>query len=122
MIVVNRTRGKVLAGRTERAETFFRRLRGLLFAPPLGEGEGLWIAPCGSVHTVGMRYPIDVLFVDADGVAVGLYPALRPGRATRRFREARGALELPAGVIAATGTEPGDRLEFLEEGTGASCR
>ncbi|MBI5420116.1 MAG: DUF192 domain-containing protein [Deltaproteobacteria bacterium] len=113
MIVVNRTKGKVLGDRVGRAETFFRRLRGLLFAPPLEGGEGLWIAPCGSVHTFGMRYPIDVLFLDRRGEVVGLYPNLAPNRFTKHTGRAKGALELPAGMISGTGTELSDRLELL---------
>jgi uncharacterized membrane protein (UPF0127 family) len=119
MIVVNRTKGKILANRAGKAQTFFRRFAGLLFSPPLGEGEGLWIAPCGGVHTLGMRTPVDVLFLDTRGIAIGLYPALPPNRVTRRFRNAKGALELPGGVIAGTGTALGDLVEFREDGDGS---
>ncbi|MDA8121063.1 MAG: DUF192 domain-containing protein [Deltaproteobacteria bacterium] len=116
MIVINRTKGRTLADRAAKAQTFFRRFAGLLFSRRLVDGEGLWIAPCSSVHTLGMRYPVDVLFLDARGNAIGLYPALRPNRVTRRFRNAMGALELPGGVIARTGTSLGDLVEFMEDG------
>ena len=59
-----------------------------------------------------MRYPIDVAFLDARGVVVGILKGLPPNRIGRVFRDARGALELSAGILAATGTVPGDRLEF----------
>jgi uncharacterized membrane protein (UPF0127 family) len=116
MIVINRTKGKILANRAGKAQTFFRRFAELLFSRPLGDGEGLWIAPCASVHTLGMRYPVDVLFLDTRGNLIGLYPALRPNRVTRRFRNAMGALELPGGVIAGTGSSLGDLVEFREDG------
>ena len=110
--VVNRTRGILVGERVRTASTFLSRLAGLLGTAALAEGEGLWIVPCRSVHTLGMRYPIDVAFLDARGVVVGILEGLPPNRIGRVVRDARGALELRAGSLAATGTEPGDRLEF----------
>jgi hypothetical protein len=113
--VVNRTREIVLGDKVRTARTFLSRLVGLLGTAAIAEGEGLWIVPCRSVHTLGMRYPIDVAFLDARGVVVGILEGLPPNRVGRVFRDARAALELRAGTLAATGTAPGDRLE-LEEG------
>jgi hypothetical protein len=110
--VVNRTRGILVGERVRTASTFLSRLAGLLGTAALAEGEGLWIVPCRSVHTLGMRYPIDVAFLDARGVVVGILEGLPPNRLGRIVRDARGALELRAGSLAATGTAPGDRLEF----------
>jgi hypothetical protein len=114
--VVNRTRGIVLGEKVRTAQTFLSRLVGLLGTDAIAEGEGLWVAPCRSVHTVGMRYPIDVAFLDARGVVVGILEGLPPNRIGRVFRGARGALELRSGVLAATGTGPGDLLVFEEGG------
>jgi len=114
--VVNRTREIPLGDRVRTAQTFLSRLVGLLGTATIAEGEGLWIVPCRSVHTVGMRYPIDVAFLDARGVVVGTLEGLLPNRIGRGFRDARGALELRPGILAATGTAPGDRLEFEEGG------
>jgi len=110
--VVNRTRGILLGGKVRTANTFLSRLAGLLGTAEIGEGEGLWIVPCRSVHTLGMRYPIDVAFLDAGGVVVGILAGLPPNRIGPVFRGAAGALELPVGTVVATGTAPGDRLEF----------
>jgi len=114
--VVNRTREIPLGDRVRTAQTFLSRLVGLLGTAAIAEGEGLWIVPCRSVHTLGMRYPIDVAFLDARGVVVGTLEGLPPNRIGRVFRDARGALEMRAGTLAATGTAPGDRLEFEEGG------
>lgn len=116
MRVVNRSREILLADKVRTASTFLSRFVGLLGTAAIGEGEGLWIVPCRSVHTLGMRFPIDVAFLDARGVVVGTLEGLPPNRVGRTFRNARGALELRAGTLAATGTAPGDRLEFEEGG------
>jgi uncharacterized membrane protein (UPF0127 family) len=114
--VVNRTRGIVLGVKVRTASTFLSRLVGLLGTAEIADGEGLWIVPCRSVHTLGMRYPLDVVFLDARGIVVGILEGLPPNRVGRVFRDARGALELRSGILAATGTAPGDRLEFEEGG------
>ena len=116
MRVFNRTRDILLGERVRTARTFLSRLVGLLGSAAIAEGEGLWIVPCRSVHTLGMRYPIDVAFLDPRGVVVGIREGLPPNRVGRVFRDARGALELRSGILAATGTSPGDRLEFQEGG------
>lgn len=116
MIAVNRTKGKILGDRISRAETFLRRLVGLLGRKPLSEGEGLWIVPCRSIHSLGMRHTIDVLFLDRRGMVIGAYPGFSPMRLTRIFPRAMGALELPHGVLLRTGTTPGDLVELREEG------
>ncbi len=112
MRVVNRTREIVLGDKVRTAGTFLSRFVGLLGTASIAEGEGLWIVPCRSVHTLGMRYPIDVAFLDAGGVVVGILEGFPPNRVGRVVRDAQGALELRAGILAATGTVPGDRLEF----------
>ena len=94
------------------ASTFPPRFEGLLGTAAIADGEGLWIVPCRSVHTLGMRFPIDVAFLDPRGVVVGILEGLPPNRFGRVFRDARGALELRSGILAATGTVSGDRLEF----------
>jgi uncharacterized membrane protein (UPF0127 family) len=65
-----------------------------------------------------MRYPIDVAFLDARGIVVGILEGLPPNRVGRVFRGARGTLELRSWVLAATDTSPGDRLGFRRGGTG----
>lgn len=64
------------------ATSALSRLKGLLFATPTGEEEStfLVLAPCSSIHTFGMRHPIDVAFVDTDGVVLASYELVRSGR------------------------------------------
>jgi uncharacterized membrane protein (UPF0127 family) len=79
-----------------RARSFWSRLGGLLARPALRDDEALYLAPCSSVHTCFMRYPIDVVFVDRGGRAMKIVPHLKPWRAAACWG-AHGALELRAG-------------------------
>ena len=108
--VENTTRGTLLAERAEAATRLGERMRGLLGRDGLAEGEGLWIEPCNSVHMWFMRFPIDVVFAARDGRVVAVVPELRPWLMTRPWFGASVALELPVGVIARSGTVPGDTL------------
>jgi uncharacterized membrane protein (UPF0127 family) len=110
--VVNQRGGTVLGNRILHADSWLTRLRGLLGRPALGAGEGLILTPCRAVHMLGMRYPIDVAFLDPTGVVVAIYPGLGPGAGTFWHRNARHALELPTGTLAASGTVVGDRLSW----------
>lgn len=108
--VMNTTRGRELGDRVALADWFWPRLRGLIARPRLEEGEGLLIVPCRGVHMYLMTYPIDVALIDREGVVVALYRELAPGTRTRWHAEARQALELPVGTLAATNTVVGDRV------------
>lgn len=105
---VNRTRGLELGRRVGVADRWWLRLRGLLGRRGLPAGQGLLLHPCRAVHMLGMRFPLDVAFLDSTGAVVALYHDLRPGARTRWHRRAINALELPAGTLAATGTAEGD--------------
>lgn len=111
VVATNRTRGVELA-RAWLAASRAERRRGLLGTTSLAQGEGLLLQPCRSVHTVGMAYPIDVLFTGSDGRVVKAISDLRPGRLTWPVLSSRSALELPAGTIFRSGTQVGDQLEL----------
>ena len=85
MRVINSTRNVVLADRAESALSFPRRLVGLLGRSELGDGEGLWIAPCNSIHTWFMRFAIDAAFVDEEIKYAGYID--REAREIERLRE-----------------------------------
>lgn len=98
--------------RVLRAEGFFARLRGLLGRETLVARYGLWISPCNAVHTVGMRVPIDLVFVDGHGRVLKVEARLAPCR-MRWCRGARGALELAAGAASRLGLDrPGACLDW----------
>jgi uncharacterized membrane protein (UPF0127 family) len=111
--LVNLTNGGILANRAGVADTPASRRRGLLGTESLPEGEGLIIVPCRNVHTIGMKYPIDVVFVDESWAVKRVVHGLKPGRLSPLVFNSRAVLELPAGVAAATGTVKGDQLDAL---------
>jgi uncharacterized membrane protein (UPF0127 family) len=113
--VTNQSRGRVLADRAEIADTSAKSRTGLLKHTKLDPGEGLWIAPCEGVHTFGMKFAIDVLFLNKKKKIL----KIRPNMVRRRMALsllAHSVLELPAGTIEATGTAKGDQLEFEKYG------
>ncbi|MFA7248146.1 MAG: DUF192 domain-containing protein [Dehalococcoidia bacterium] len=99
------------------AGNMLSRLKGLLGSAEPAPGDGLWIVPCSGVHTVGMRYPIDVVFLDRAGRIVATRPELRPLRAVPWVRHAHSALELRQGAIARCDLRTGDVLVVDPGGT-----
>jgi uncharacterized membrane protein (UPF0127 family) len=110
--VNNVSRGRLLADRAERATSFMDRFLGLMGRRSLAFGEGMHITPCNSIHTFFMRIPIDVVFLDPDGLIVKQIPAMPPWRASSVYFKAHSVLELPAGTLGGSGTQEGDRLSF----------
>ena len=81
------------------ARSLFARTLGLLAGAPLRRGEGLLIQPCAAIHTCGMRYAIDVIFLDRSGRVLSIHPHVPPWRA-RWQPGAAAVLELRAGDAA----------------------
>ena len=107
----NLTRGTTLATSTRIAGTSAARRRGLLATDSLLSGDGLWIAPCEAIHTVGMKWPIDAIFLDKSYRVRKVSARLPPWRIAICWTAAS-VLELPAGVLLASGTQVGDELAF----------
>ncbi len=110
----NRTRQAYLATALAVADTHWTRLRGLLglAADDFRNGSGLWIVPCHGVHTLGMGFPIDVVYLDRDMTVIAVCPEVRPWRFAPVRRLAASVLELPCHITAETKTAVGDRIEI----------
>lgn len=115
-IEVARTR-LPLALRARVARTWRERMVGLLEHARLGEGEALIFPRCHSIHTVGMRFTIDAVFVDEDWRVVALHDALAPGRLIAPIWRAWGVVETAEGSSQRCGLLVGDLL-LLIAGTG----
>lgn len=97
------------------AATWWTRAVGLLATPSLDDPSGLWIEPCNSVHTMGMRYPIDLVFVRSDGTVAKVVSRVGPWRLAG-CRGARSTLELRAGLASELRLAPGGRVALAVEG------
>jgi len=116
----NQTRQAYLATALAVADTHWTRLRGLLGLAPgdFGNGNGLWIVPCHGVHTLGMGFPIDVVYLDQEMTVIHVQSQLRPWRFAPVRARAASVLELPCHTVAETGTVVGDRIEITIDKNG----
>ena len=119
--LVNRTQSSVLCERCSIADTFWTRLRGLQYRAPLSENEGLLITQCPSVHMIGVRFAIDVIFLTPENLVTDwvenlpggfhIYVAkARPNEENHTFGKPVTAIELPAGTIARQTLQVGDEI------------
>ncbi|MEW5783789.1 MAG: DUF192 domain-containing protein [Bacillota bacterium] len=108
--VVNRSRQTLLLDQAVVADRFGSRLRGLLGRASLEPGRGLLLKPCRAVHTVGMRFAIDVGFVDRNNSLCCLIERMRPFRCSPTVRQAVYVIEAAAGTFGRTGTVTGDLI------------
>ena len=113
--VRNATKGTVVADRAGIADTSQKRRTGLLEHTGLADGEGLWIVPCEAIHMFGMKFAIDVLFLDKKRKVLKVGAHMAASGLSRRMSAslmAHSVLELPAGMAEKTRTEVGDQLEL----------
>ncbi len=110
--VTNSVRSTVLATCLEVADSGPKRNKGLLGRDRLAPGEGLWIVPCESVHTFFMRFPIDLVYLDRKNRVKKVSSTVGAWRLSACLT-AHSVLELPAGTIRKTQTQPGDTLELI---------
>ncbi|RAO77443.1 DUF192 domain-containing protein [Dyella jiangningensis] len=97
---VIRSDGRLIVSTAWRADRAWSRLRGLLGREPLraDRGEALWLVPCGSVHTIGMGYPLDLVFLDRQGGVIDCHEHVGPWR-VRGARGAHQTIEFASGAL-----------------------
>ncbi len=112
MPVINLSKKTWLATKVRKADNFLTRLVGLLKRKHLGPEEALWLMPSKGIHTIGMKFPIDVVFLTRDNHVVGLMSGLPPYRISAIHLRGYSVLELPNGTIKKSRTELGDQFEI----------
>jgi uncharacterized membrane protein (UPF0127 family) len=114
--VYNKTRETFVATEAAVADDYFRRLIGLLGKTSSWAklGRGLWIVPSRGVHSIGMLFPIDLMFLSKDKKVVHVEEHFRPFRVSRVSLRTASVLELPTHTIYRSGTRVGDTLEISE--------
>ena len=112
--VYNKTRESFVATEAIVANSYLSRLVGLLGKTKRWArlGAGLWIIPSQGVHTIGMLFPIDVVFLSKEKEVIHIEEVVRPFRISKVSFKAASVLELPPHTIYRTGTRIGDRLEI----------
>jgi uncharacterized membrane protein (UPF0127 family) len=110
----NQTRQAYLATDLAVADTHWSRFRGLLGlrSSDFHNGFGLWIVPCHGVHTLGMGFAIDVVYLDRTMTVIHIQNDLQPWRFAPVRAQAASVLELPSRTAAETRTTVGDKIEI----------
>ena len=109
--VRNVSRGTLLGDAIDKADTSATRKKGLLSREGLDPGTGLWIVPCEGVHTFFMKFALDLVYIDRKKVVRKAVRNVAPWRMSLCL-PAHSVIELPVGVIEASGTQKGDQLEI----------
>ncbi|MBI2815373.1 MAG: DUF192 domain-containing protein [Acidobacteria bacterium] len=112
--VYNRTRETFIATEAKVADNYLSRLVGLLGKTRdwVRPGRALWIVPCHGIHTVGMLFALDLIFLDRNNVVVQTEEVVSPGRISKVSLKGYSVLELPPHTVFRTGTRVGDQLEI----------
>jgi len=113
MQIINQSKKTILAEEVLLADTFVKRMVGLLLHnKPLKSGQALILKPCNCVHTFFMRFSIDCLFVDKQKKVIKALHNLLPFRITPLYLSSQLVIELPAGTILSSATQEGDILDL----------
>jgi uncharacterized protein len=106
------TNGKLIyAQKVIKARSLFARMKGLLGRKFLGPDTAMIIDPCASIHTLGMRFPIDVVFLDASNTITAIASHVKPGRlCVSGGWKARRVIESEAGLLPLSSLHIGDTL------------
>ncbi len=112
MPVINLTKQTWLATKVRKADNFMTRLVGLLKRTTLGPEEALWLLPSKGIHTIGMKFPIDVVFLNKNYLVIGLIAGMAPNRLSSIHLRGYSVLELRTGTLKKSRTEIGDQLEI----------
>lgn len=108
-VIIERT-GTELAASIAEAGGFLGSFMGLMFKPTLPDGTGMIFRPAMGIHTLFMRFAIDLVYLDKDDAVKKIRPAVAPWRLD--FTSAAACIELNAAAAAAAGLQKGDRLLF----------
>lgn len=101
--------------RIKMADTYFSRLIGLIGKKQMDKNEGLLLKKCKSIHTIGMRYNLDLVFMDKTGKVLKCVEGIKPFRAASA-KGAYYALELNQGVIQIQGIKVNEQLKLQVTG------
>ena len=99
MEIVHIDSGIVIASNVKYANTFYTRLKGLMFISEMNNMDALLIEPCNSIHNCFVRFPLDVVFLDKNNHIVKIIRNFKPWRFSWIYFKATKTLELKAGDL-----------------------
>jgi uncharacterized protein len=108
--VYNQTRECFLSLDVAAADTMFSRLRGFIGRLKLRSEEGIWVVPSSGIHTVGLLFPLDLIYLDEHHRVIHLVEYFPSFRIAPLKTQAKSVLELPTHTIYSSQTQPGDQL------------
>jgi uncharacterized membrane protein (UPF0127 family) len=114
MILIKKENGEIIAENLLTADSFLKRLKGLMFTKELLPQSALYIYPCREIHTFFMNYNIDVLYLDINNIVVAIDEDMKPGRIGKPVKNAVAVVELPSGRAREACIAVGQAVEFIK--------
>jgi uncharacterized membrane protein (UPF0127 family) len=102
---------QLLLNNVELANTFLTRFKGLMFRQSMADIDGMLITPCNAIHTIGMKFNIDIVFIDKQNKVTSIKSRMSKNSFTKDL-SAKHVLELPAGRLEQTDIKPGDYIHW----------
>lgn len=103
---------KIIGDKIKPANNFFSRSIGLLTKTSLNAGEGILFCPCNSIHSIGMKFIFDAIFIDKNKKIVHLMPSIKPFKLSPVIFNAKYVLEVKNGTTETLNLKIGDELVF----------
>jgi len=97
------------------ANTPIKRLIGLLGRTSFNDIDGLLLTPCSQIHSIGMRFVFDAIYLDKNNKIIALFENISHNRILPYKLNAKSVLELPKGSIIEKNLKIGDILDIIKE-------
>ncbi len=105
--------GNVICDYIEDASSFLRRFMGLMYRKSIPQNHGLLLTPCNEIHTFGMRFDIDAVYISKNGEVLFIDEAVKPHKVCKKIKSAYKVLELNSGMAHKFGLNTGDSVDFV---------
>lgn len=110
MVLINKTNDSIISKNMKVADSYFKRLKGLMFTKEFPEENSLQLIPCNQIHTFFMKYMIDALYLDKNNNIIFIDENLKPGKVGKRIKKALSVIELPSGNVKKFNIKIGDLI------------
>lgn len=115
MKLINKETNTIISLNLQIADTYFKRLKGLMFTKELSAQNSLQIIPCKEIHTFFMNYNIDVLYLDSNNKIISIDENLKPCKIGKLVINAKYIIELPDGKIKENDIKVGQTVSFISK-------